>query len=91
MKAKALAALKQLDRRPQAGEGEQPGWRFPEAWTLSWKQNQDLQREILSLGGTLIRKTIKLWSTFRKALRIRLGPNKLKSQRIGALWPATKR
>ncbi len=54
MKAKALAALKSGPPGPQAGEGEQPGWRFPQAWTLSWKQNQDLQREILSLGGTLI-------------------------------------
>lgn len=54
MKAKALALLKSGPPGPQAGEGEQPGWRFPQAWHAAWIANQDLQREILALGGVLL-------------------------------------
>jgi hypothetical protein len=54
MKAKALAALKSGPPGPQAGQGEMPGWRFPQAWHAAWQQNQDLQNEILALGGTLV-------------------------------------
>jgi hypothetical protein len=54
MKQKALELLKSGPPGPQSGSGEQPGWRFPQAWQAAWKENQDLQREILATGYVLL-------------------------------------
>jgi hypothetical protein len=54
LKQKALALLASGPPGPQAGEGEQDGWRFPQAWNLAWKQNPDLQNQVMATGYVLL-------------------------------------
>jgi hypothetical protein len=54
MKQKALELLKSGPPGLNRALVSNRGWRFPQAWQAAWKENQDLQREILATGYTLL-------------------------------------